>query len=557
MIANAQRRLQAATSLAALRTGFALVLVAQLFVLREVSEGRFALLSRGGEAVSELWYLHTFSKVMLLSSSALLIGALVERRFGQPSLLSRGWVWSVSVLHGGALIVLLMLMHTLPIGFEASLMADMELWRYGAISCAFLFWQWTAVLLIGPRMLVRGMRLRTIVFLLCAMSAAVFLSSGNSAVVNFLRTLVEDTTLSLALAFYTLIGSTEPVLSLRDGTPLLSAPGFAILIGAPCAGYQGLLASASLMAGLIILDWPTLRHGRALILGLVTVVGVFVLNSVRIALLFHIGVSYSSVMAIDGFHSYFGTLSLLLVVGVAMLAMQHRSFRQTGRDMNRDAEPTFTNSPIHWGAKDGMLILPLAIYLGIGMVLGLFIAGFNWTYPLLAASGLGLMALWRDQIGHEFSGGLSLTGFSMGVVIYLLWMAMVPSDPTADAAFAVELHSVPMSLMIGWIVFRLIGFSIVVPVLEELTFRGGLHRLINGKLSPFTGERAAALFAFTLSSLAFGYMHANFIAGTIAGAGFGLLVLRSGRIGDAIIAHAVTNLLLAMTAMVTSRWSLW
>jgi exosortase E/protease (VPEID-CTERM system) len=385
------------------------------------------------------------------------------------------------------------------------------------------------------------------------MATAIILSSGNSAVIGALRAIVEDTTLSLALVFYGLIGPAEPVLSLSDGTPLLAAPGFAILIGAPCAGYQGMLASATLMAGLIVLEWPTLRHGRAVILGIATIVGVFVFNALRIALLFHIGVSYSPEMAVDGFHSYFGTLSLLLLVGAAMLAMQHHSFRQVGAVTTTEAVPSSANAQPHWEAEAGILILPLAICLGIGMVLGLFTAGFNWTFPLLAVTGLVLMALWRVHIGREFSGGISWAGFAMGVAVYLLWLAIVPANPEADAAFAIELHSVPLSLIICWIIFRLIGFSIVVPVLEELAFRGGLHRLICGKLSSMTDERAAALIAFLLSSLAFGYMHADFFAGTMAGAGFGLLVLRSGRVGDAIVAHAVTNFMLAITAMMTGH----
>lgn len=557
MIPMARQLLQAAPSLAAWRLSFALALFVQLIVLREVSEGRFLLLLRGGEAVFELWYLHTFTKVTMLAALALLFGALVERRFNHPSLLAQGWIRGVSILHGGAFVALLILLQTLPIGFQDSMMAEVELWRYAATSCAFLAWQLTAVLLIAPRKVIRGMRLRTVLFLVSTMATAIILSSEDNAVISALRSIIENTTLSLAMLFYSLIGTAEPILSLSEGTPLLAAPGFAILIGAPCAGYQGMLASATLMAGLIVLEWPTLRHGRALMLGIVTVVGVFVFNALRIALLFHIGVSYSPEMAVEGFHSYFGTLSLLLVVGAAMLALQHHSFRQAELTFTAKAEPSLANTQPHWEADASILMLPLAIYLSVGMVLGLFIAGFNWTYPLLAITGLGLMALWRAHIGREFKGGISWAGFAMGLAVYLLWLAMVPADPEADAAFAVELHSVPLSLMIGWMIFRLVGFSLVVPVLEELAFRGGLQRLIESKLSSMTGERAAALIALVLSSLAFGYMHADVLAGTIAGAGFGLLVLRSGRVGDAIIAHAVTNFMLAITAMVTGHWSLW
>ena len=375
--------------------------------------------------------------------------------------------------------------------------------------------------------------------------------------IDALRPIVEDTTLSLALMFYALIGDAEPVLSLRDGTPLLAAPGFAILIGTPCAGYQGMLASAVIMAGLISLDWQNLRHRRALIVGAATVVGVFALNALRIALLFHIGVSYSPEMAVDGFHSYFGTLSLLLVVGMAMLAMQHRSIRKAGSVAKDSENPGPQPHDTHWDVEAGKLIVPIAVYLGLCMLLGLFNAGFNWSYPLLAAAGCYLMVLWRKNIACEFSHGQGVAGVAAGVAVYLLWLMLVPVDPELDAQFAVELHSIPLSLMIGWMAFRLIGFGIVVPVLEELAFRGGLMRLIGGRLTPLTGERSAALIALALSSLAFGVMHVDLLAGTLAGVSFGLLVLRSGRIGDAIIAHCVTNFLLAITAMITGHWSLW
>lgn len=154
-----------------------------------------------------------------------------------------------------------------------------------------------------------------------------------------------------------------------------------------------------------------------------------------------------------------------------------------------------------------------------------------------------------------FAGFLLLQLLKVAGLLILYWA--VPSDPEVDAAFAAELNALPLSLMIVWIFFRLIGFSVVVPVLEELAFRGGLWRLIESKLSKTTGRHTAAMGAFALSSLAFGVMHSNVLAGTLAGAGFGLLVLRNGRVGDAIIAHAVTNFLLAMTAMATGQWSLW
>jgi CAAX prenyl protease-like protein len=204
-----------------------------------------------------------------------------------------------------------------------------------------------------------------------------------------------------------------------------------------------------------------------------------------------------------------------------------------------------------------LLILPLAVYLGVGMLVGLFGTGFNWAYPLTALVGLALIALWRRRIAAEFAGGPGLSGFAMGFAVFALWLALVPPDPAADAEAAAALAAAPASVVVLWMALRLVGFTLVVPVLEELAFRGGLFRLVTARLTARIGHRGAAGAALAASAIAFGALHSQLLAGTLAGLGFGVLVLRTGRTGDAIIAHAVTNFLLAVSAIVTGHWSLW
>jgi len=535
------------------RTAAIVLAIIQLVVLREVSEGRFLLLLRGGEPVELLWYLHSATKVTFMAAVAVLVAAAFERRFAGPSLLPRTAFLPVLAGQAGLVLSLLALIVTLPQGYRPGLEGAVALWRYAAVSFLFLAWQASALALIAPRAALTGFGWRAGLFVLCGVVAAALLSSANNIAIDMLRALVEDTTLWLSLVFYDLIGTVEPVLSYPDGTPLLAAAGFSILVGSACAGYQGMLASGVVMSGLIALEWPVLRGHRAVFLGVAAVAGVFVLNALRIALLFHIGVTYSPEMAVDGFHSYFGTLSLLTVVAFAMLLLQHPFFRrETATLAGAPVERVLTQETDAAG-----LIMPLAIYLGAGMVLGLFIAGFNWIYPVSVLVGLAVMALWRGAIAREFADGPGLSGIVMGFAIFGLWVALVPVDPEADRAFAAELGSVPMYMAAGWILMRLIGFAVVVPVLEELAFRGGLYRVVAGWIAPVAGPGAAACAAFVLTSLAFGAMHSDMLAGTLAGAGFAVLVLRTGRVGDAIIAHAVTNFLLAMTAMATGHWSFW
>jgi exosortase E/protease (VPEID-CTERM system) len=545
----------ALTAFAGRRAALGLLVLVQLVLLRELSEGRFLLLLRGGAPVEVLWYLHTATKVSFMAGAAFLVAAMLERRFSGPPLLPRGAFVPVLVAQAGLFLALLALIAALPQGFRAGLLAETGLWRYAAVSALFLSWQAGTLALLAPRAIVTGPSRRAALFVLCAVVAALLLSSEKNAATDLVRSMVEGSTLSLSLAFYDVIGTVEPVLTYRNGTPLLAAAGFAILISPVCAGYQGMLVSAVVMSGLIALEWPVLRWRRAILLGVAAVAGVFVLNALRIALLFHIGVTYSPDMAVDGFHSYFGTLSLLAVVALAMLMLQHPLFRRQGAPAAVGGASVARPIPQETDAAG--LILPLAIYLGIGMVLGLFIAGFNWLYPLSVIAGLVLMALWRGAIAREFDDIPGLSGFVTGFAVFGLWLALVPVDPEADRAFAATLSSVPASLAAGWMLMRLVGFSVVVPVLEELAFRGGLFRLVAGWAAPVAGRQAAAAAAFVLTSLAFGAMHSDMLAGTLAGAGFALLVLRTGRVGDAIIAHAVTNFLLAVTAMATGHWSLW
>ena len=71
------------------------------------------------------------------------------------------------------------------------------------------------------------------------------------------------------------------------------------------------------------------------------------------------------------------------------------------------------------------------------------------------------------------------------------------------------------------------------------------------------GRLAFSWFAYLLSSLLFGLLHADWIAGIAAGLVFGWVRYRSDSIGDAIVAHASANAFLTGYIVVTGHWSLW
>jgi CAAX prenyl protease-like protein len=109
----------------------------------------------------------------------------------------------------------------------------------------------------------------------------------------------------------------------------------------------------------------------------------------------------------------------------------------------------------------------------------------------------------------------------------------------------------------AWLVFRIIGSVITVPLAEELAFRGYLTRRLLSR--EFTEIAPGRLNWWTLviSSLLFGALHGRWIAGTMAGMAYGLVYHRRGQLADAVLALGVTNGLIAMSVLVAGNWALW
>jgi CAAX prenyl protease-like protein len=59
------------------------------------------------------------------------------------------------------------------------------------------------------------------------------------------------------------------------------------------------------------------------------------------------------------------------------------------------------------------------------------------------------------------------------------------------------------------------------------------------------------------SSIAFGVLHGRWVAGILAGMIYAAAQYRRGEVSDAIVAHAVTNGLLAVWVLAFGQWSFW
>lgn len=163
-------------------------------------------------------------------------------------------------------------------------------------------------------------------------------------------------------------------------------------------------------------------------------------------------------------------------------------------------------------------------------------------YPLrVAFMLLGLALFWPALKAIDWRAGPAdwLTGYAVAA----LWLWTAP-ESTASASGAPDLF---------WILCRLLGTVLLVPVIEELFFRAYVLERIAGTSAASAWRVLAGL---AVSSLLFAALHDRWVAGALAGIAFGLLYLRTRRPGGAVQAHMLANAIIAAAAIASKNYDL-
>jgi CAAX prenyl protease-like protein len=127
------------------------------------------------------------------------------------------------------------------------------------------------------------------------------------------------------------------------------------------------------------------------------------------------------------------------------------------------------------------------------------------------------------------------------------------------AAMPEKLAAISSDALRGfWILGRLVGAIVIVPVVEELAYRGYLMRRLMNSDFESVPYRSVGWLALIATSIAFGLAHgALWLPGIASGLAFGLLLIRRGRMGEAVAAHATANLLISVVVLGSGQWQLW
>lgn len=109
----------------------------------------------------------------------------------------------------------------------------------------------------------------------------------------------------------------------------------------------------------------------------------------------------------------------------------------------------------------------------------------------------------------------------------------------------------------SFMVLRLFGMCVMVPIMEELCWRGFLNRFIVDENWQQVAWGRYTPLSFTLVTLAFVLVHPEWTAAVVWGIGINLVMLYTRNLWACIVAHAASNAVLAYYIIVYQQWQLW
>ncbi|HXJ60494.1 MAG TPA: CAAX prenyl protease-related protein [Verrucomicrobiae bacterium] len=197
--------------------------------------------------------------------------------------------------------------------------------------------------------------------------------------------------------------------------------------------------------------------------------------------------------------------------------------------------------------------------------------GPYWLY--LAKTLLAAWMLWAVRgVVPEMKWVFSWEALVVGTAVFVLWVGLDPL--LVQLGFP---HSYPKPNLSGsgadwnphatfgqgsafawlFIVVRLVGSACVVPPLEEVFYRSFFYRYV--ARVDFQSVPIGAWFwiPFLVTSVVFGFEHRHWLAGILCGFAYQGLVCWKKRLGDAIVAHGLTNLLLGLWVLQRRAWEYW
>ena len=207
-------------------------------------------------------------------------------------------------------------------------------------------------------------------------------------------------------------------------------------------------------------------------------------------------------------------------------------------------------------------VAPFALFMGLLYLRQSLSQHGWWLYGVCSLLVFGLLLWLRPRYkGQDPAPPRALQSALLGLGAIVLWIALDPwmprtgeRDNTFPFTTAFELGLLPGILSIA---FRIFGAVLVVPIIEELFWRGFLMRTI---MKPEFEEVPLGTFqplSFYITTVAFAMVHVEYGSATLFALIAGWWFCKTKSLRAVIILHAAANLGLAVYVLLTKNWFLW
>jgi exosortase E/protease (VPEID-CTERM system) len=335
----------------------------------------------------------------------------------------------------------------------------------------------------------------------------------------------------------------EPVIDVSRA--VVGSERFAVTVAPSCSGFEGIGMITAFAAAYLLLSRRQLRFPRALFLLPLGIATAWVANVARLVLLVLVGTWISEDVAVNGFHVKAGWLFFCLVsLSLVLVVSRARFFADA------PSEGTLRNPATAY-------LLPFLVLVATSLVTGLFASHLDLLYGVRVLAVLPVLVAFRDFY-RDVPWRWSWFAVGAGIVAAALFVALAPrGDAAALRGWDEEWQAVPAWGQASWLALRVLGAVLVVPVAEELAFRGYLLRRLVARDFVSVPFGQWTPWAVLVSSAAFGAIHAGWLAGALAGLLYAIVQIRGRSLSHAILAHVASNAAIAIYVIGGRQWWLW
>lgn len=185
----------------------------------------------------------------------------------------------------------------------------------------------------------------------------------------------------------------------------------------------------------------------------------------------------------------------------------------------------------------------------------------RWLYAVKIALVAALLFLFREKYqelrpAQRIRFGELVLAIVLGALVFIAWINLNVGwlvTGSVSAFNPLDKAGINLPLM----AIRMMGATLVVPLMEELFWRSFLLRWLESK--DFTGVDPAriGLRSCLAVTVLFGFEHNLWFAGMLAAMVYNFLYMHTKNLWLPIVSHAVTNGLLGIWVVVGNHWEFW